>query len=74
MGNGGSSSFFQVTTIADRALGLGYNPRKDKEQMRQVLEMIQAKKGMENIGVGEYQRLLPKVSPCLAAGAPVSQA
>lgn len=30
----------QVTTIVDRAFGLGYNPRKDPEQMKQILDLV----------------------------------
>jgi hypothetical protein len=51
----------QVTTIVDGAFGMGFNPRKDKEQMARILAMVRQKKAFEDAGVGEYERLLPKV-------------
>ena len=48
--------------MVDRSFGLGFNPRKDKEQMAQVLDLVQSHPVYRDAGVGEYARLLPKVS------------
>jgi len=51
----------QVTTVVDRSFGLGFNPRKDIDQMAQVLDLVQSHAVYRDPGLGEYTRLLPKV-------------
>lgn len=58
----------QVTTIVDRAFGLGYNPRKDRDQMAQVLDLITSNPSYQDAGCGEYTRMLPKVCHCSQGG------
>jgi len=48
----------QVTTVQDASFGLGYNPRKDKDQLQDVIDMVSKK--YPNSGLGEYARLVPK--------------
>ena len=48
----------QVTTIQDASFGLGYNPRKDRAQLQDVIDMVSKK--YPAAGLGEYARLVPK--------------
>lgn len=48
----------QVTTIKDASFGLGYNPRKDKNQLQDVIDMMTKK--YPDTGLGEFARLVPK--------------
>jgi hypothetical protein len=48
----------QVTTVQDASFGLGYNPRKDRNQLQDVIDMVSKK--YPDSGLGEFARLVPK--------------